>query len=276
MDIQWPLVFFTVLGGAGGWLIAIAAANEFLGKSDSAKVRKLSLIIGMVLVIMAGCASALHLTHPDRMMAALGHPTSGIFTEALLTGLIVLASIIYLVLIKRDASKTSLKVIAVVAGILGLVLPFATGMSYMMSSKPAWDTILFPLACFGTTATTGFTTYLVIQFAADDAEAARKWTCTATVVAGIAAALLSVVYAFSIGAATGAQAGLFWGGVIAVGCALPTVCAFLAGKGRSGFALAIAALAGAYAGSFVFRCFMWLIGTTILTLIGNGNWFGSV
>jgi len=276
MDIQWPLVFFTVLGGAGGWLIAIAALNEFTGKSSNAKVRRTALIVGIVLVVVAGCASATHLTHPDRMMAALGHPTSGIFTEALLTGLITLASIIYLVLIKREASKSSLKVVAAIAGILGLVLPFATGMSYMMSSKPAWDTILFPLACFGTTAVTGFTTYLVIQATSAEEKAALDWTSLATAVVGLVAALLAIIYAGYAGALGGAQAGMFWGGVVAVGCLLPAVCAFLMRKGNSGVALAVTALVGAYVGSFVFRCFMWLIGTTIMTLIGNGNWYSSI
>ncbi len=277
MEIQWPLVFFTVLNGAGAWLIALVALNEFTGKSKNDKVRFIALIVGIVLVVVGGCASALHLSHIDRMMGALSHPTSGIFTEALLTGLITVAAIIYVVLTKREGvSKSAIKVFAVISGVLGLILPFATGISYMMAAKPAWDTILFPLACFATTAITGAACYLLIQALQNDEKEAVDFTGMITLVFGIAAAVLSAVYAVSVGEGFGSQALLLWGGVVLVGGVLPAVCGALVKKGNSVTTMAAIAVVSAFIGSFAFRCFMWLIGTGVLTLIGDGNWFGSI
>ncbi len=277
MDIQWPLVLFAVLNGAGGWLIAFTAVNEFTGKSKSDKVRFIALVIGIVLVVVAGICSAFHLTHPDRIMGALSHPTSGIFTEALLTGLLALAAIIYVVLTKRDASASAIKGLAAVSGVLGVILPFATGMSYMMAARPTWDTIAFPLACLATTAISGAAIYLLLQAMYEsDNKDAIEFSGKMCVVTGAAAVVFAVLYVAVSGTMAGSGAILFWLGTVIVGGVLPAVCGALVKKGNSVAALAGAAVAGSLIGSLAFRCFMWIVGTGILDLIGNGNWFGSI
>lgn len=276
MDIQWPLVLFAVLNGAGGWLIAFTALNEFTKKSKNDKVRFIALILGIILVVVAGICSSLHLTHPDRIMGALSHPTSGIFTEALLTGLLTVASIIYVVLTKRNASEGAVKGLAVVSGVLGIILPFATGMSYMMASRPTWNTILFPLACLGTTAVTGAALYLAIAAGQKDEKEAIDNAGQMTMIFGIVAAVLAIIYAAASGTIAGSQAAMFWIGTVVVGGVLPAACGAFVKKGNSALALACTAVIGSLVGSIVFRCFMWLVGTGILTLIGNGNWFSSI
>ncbi|WP_270297928.1 DmsC/YnfH family molybdoenzyme membrane anchor subunit [Eggerthella sinensis] len=79
MTIQWSLVLFTVLAGCGAWLFACVAIDEFRGAA--AKVRVPASVAAVVLLAVGGIASATHLSHVDRMMAALAHPAPGIFLE---------------------------------------------------------------------------------------------------------------------------------------------------------------------------------------------------
>lgn len=276
MDIQWPLVLFTVLNGIGGWLIAGASLNEFTQKAKKPDVRMIALVLGIILVIVAGICSAFHLSHPERMMNALSHPTSGIFVEALLTGLLALATIIYIVLIKRNASQSAIKVIAIIAGILGIVLPAATGCSYLMEGRPGWDTPLFPLACIATTGVSGLSVYLTILAVKHDEDDAIVQNARIVMWFGIASIVLSIIWACSNGSAFGAYAALFWIGVVCIGGVIPTICAGMAMRGGNRQALSTAAAVTSIVGSFAFRCFMWLMGTGVLLLIGNGNWFGQI
>lgn len=276
MDIQWPLVLFTVLNGIGGWLIAAVALNEFTRKSTNAKTRTVALVCGMVLVIVAGICSAFHLSHPERMMNALSHPTSGIFTEALLTGLLVLFVIIFLVLIKRGANEKTLRVLAVITGALGVILPVATGCSYLMPGRPGWDTPLFPLACAATTGLTGFATYAIILTRDASDEAALAYNNRITFWFAVAAFVTTIIWAASNGSAIGTYAVLFWVGVVAVGGVVPAVCTYLSQKKEQARSLVYTTLVTSVIGSFAFRCFMWLMGAGVLDLIGNGNWFGQI
>ena len=87
MTIQWSLVLFTVLSGCGAGLFACTALDEFRGGAAS-KVRLPACAVAVALLVVGGIASATHLSHVDRMMAVLAHPTAGIFLEALLLGLL--------------------------------------------------------------------------------------------------------------------------------------------------------------------------------------------
>ena len=115
MTIQWSLVLFTVLAGCGAWLCACVAIDEFRGAA--AKVRVPASVAAVVLLAVGGIASATHLSHVDRMMAALAHPAPGIFLEALLLGLLAVCAIVYAVLVARRAGAGARKAVAV-AGIV--------------------------------------------------------------------------------------------------------------------------------------------------------------
>lgn len=80
MEIQWSLVLFTVVAGAGAWQFA-AAMIEALAKKDELPCRAES-IVAFVLLVVGGCLSVTHLKHVDRILEALNHPASGIFVEA--------------------------------------------------------------------------------------------------------------------------------------------------------------------------------------------------
>jgi len=84
MEIQWSLVLFTALTGMGGCMFACVAVDEFLGRAKAAAFP--AAVAALVIAVVGGLASVTHLSHPSRIMGALSHPTSGIFTEALLVG----------------------------------------------------------------------------------------------------------------------------------------------------------------------------------------------
>ena len=84
MEIQWSLVLFTALSGAGAWLVACAGLDAFKGLAKKTVVP--AVVTGIVLIIVGGIASATHLSHVDRIMAVLAHPAPGIFLEAVLLG----------------------------------------------------------------------------------------------------------------------------------------------------------------------------------------------
>ena len=52
-------------------------------------------------------------------------------------------ALVYLVLAKKDYPGVS-KVFGVLGGIVGLVLPFVAGSSYLIAARPAWDSIALP------------------------------------------------------------------------------------------------------------------------------------
>ncbi len=268
MAIQWSLVLFTVLSGCGAWLFACTAADEFRGGA-AAKVRMPACIAALVLLIVGGIASATHLSHVDRIMAVLAHPTAGIFLEALLLGLLAACIAVYAVLVKRGAASSARKVLAGAGIVLAVTFSFACGVSYMMSSRPLWNTIALPLAYLGTVAATGTALYLAMCAAlkVDDAEVRNAGIYT---VAGAALALaLSLAYGVASGVAFGEQAALYWAAVVLCGAVAPAVCGALAAcKPDGALALGVVALAGALAGSIALRAVMWLAGVAVANYFG--------
>ena len=268
MTIQWSLVLFTVLSGCGAGLFACTAIDEFRGGA-AARVRIPACAVAVVLLMVGGIASATHLSHVDRIMAVLAHPTAGIFLEALLLGLLAACIVVYAVLVKRDASAAARKALAAIGVVLAAAFAFACGVSYMMPSRPVWDTVALPLAYLGTAAASGAALYLVLcaAFKADDAEvgAAARYAA----VGGVAALVLTLAYGVASGTAFGEQAVLFWAAVVLCGSAAPAACGVLAARKPGGaLALGVVALAGALVGSVALRAAMWLVGTAVANYFG--------
>lgn len=160
MEIQWPLVAFTCLTGAGGWLLVCAAIDRF--KQCTVKTNSIANIVGFVIVVIGGLASVLHLSHPENILGALNRPTSGIFTEAVLTGLTALMCFVCWIVEKKSDSKGAVKVFAVLAAVFGAVLSFSSGASYMMGSQPTWNTPLLPIGFLAVAIPLGVSLYLGI------------------------------------------------------------------------------------------------------------------
>ncbi|HIY82311.1 dimethyl sulfoxide reductase anchor subunit family protein [Rubneribacter sp.] len=265
MAIQWSLVLFTVLTGLGGWMLAAVAASEFTGKASRARFA--GALVALVCAAVGGIASVAHLSHPERMMEALNHPTSGIFVEAVLVGLMGACVIVYLVLLARDASASARKAFAVLGAVFGVALSFMAGYSYIMAARPVWDTVLLPLGYLGTAAPSGIAAYLALACGMK-AEPSRR-AMTALGVAGIAGFVLGgayLVFAGAFSAATLPAVVCLAGSGIA-----PIVCGFAAARAReeASGALAATALVCAVAGSVAYRCAMWMISVPVADYLGT-------
>jgi len=260
MEIQWALVLFTLLTGMAGWTFFFTGLNEFTQKST--KDGFMPGIVSICLLAAGALASVFHLAHPDRIMGALGHPTSGIFTEFVLVMLLGLAILVYLICVKRKAAGAA-KVCAVLGMALGVLISFMVGYSYLMVGRAAWDTILLPLCYLGTAVPMGACLYSVLAFP-DGLSGMFDKLCIR--VSGVVAALTLLIY--------GIATNLFSGnGTVYLICALicsaivPLVCSYATGDKASKsvrWVMVIAVIAGA----LLFRVMMWVVGTGFYNLLG--------
>lgn len=265
MEIQWSLVLFSALAGAGGWMLAGLAYDDLKGKNAS--TRATAAIAAIVVLIIGGIASVTHLSHPDRVMGALSHPTSDIFYEALLLGLAVVCTIVYVILLKRESSDKARKVFICLAAAIGIVLSFVSGLGYaVMDARYSWNTPLLPLGYLATSIPTGLAAYLVVVLAGKDEQQSAGHLFRGVLVGGIIAAIVAALYAIVSGTA-GDQPLVIWGLVVIVGGIVPACIAGLMAKNPEGaFGKAVCALLCALVGSLAFRCFMWMTSTVVANL----------
>lgn len=265
MAIEWPLVLFTALTGCGGWLAVCVAIDLFACKAKKADA--VAAVVAVVLLAVGGCASVLHLQHPDRILGALSHPTSGIFVEAVLVGLCALALAILFVMMKRGVADGACRIVAVVAAALGVALSFMAGHSYMMASIPAWNTPLLPLGYMLTAAPSGVATYGLIVVLEGEGEVPPLYgkvlaTC------GIAGVLGAAAYGAASHAASSVLC-LLAASVLAGGL-VPTICGLLFIRSSKAVKAVLAiAVVCAIAGAVAFRCAMWLSGEASSNFFAN-------
>lgn len=266
MDIQWSLVLFTALTGLGGWLFFFICLNEFTRKTDTGALP--GTVASLALIIVGGLASVTHLSHPDRMLGALQHPTSGIFTEAVLVGLLAIVMVVFLIMLKRDIGGGARKAVAIIGMALGVLMSFMAGQSYLMPAIAAWNTELLPLAYLGTAAASGAAAYLVMVAALKADGAAVSFAGLMTLVAGAVSTATALVYAAVAGGFAGDALLAFAVAVLCGGIA-PAVCGAVAWKKpQNGLVLGVAALAVALVGSIALRCGMWMLGGGLYDFFG--------
>ncbi len=110
MEIQWPLVIFGLLAGCGGATIAFIGISEILGVGKKARIP--AAIAAIILLIVGGCASVLHLGQPANIMAAAANvfSFSGISVEMIALGLNVIVAVVYL-LLARSGNEAAAKML---------------------------------------------------------------------------------------------------------------------------------------------------------------------
>ena len=242
-------------------MLACVAINEFTGKSK--KDPFVPALAALIVVIIGGFASVLHLSHPDRIMNALSHPTSGIFIEAALVGILSVCAIVQLICYKRGI-KGAAKVFAVLSGVFGVIISFMAGYSYIvMASHPAWDTILLPLAYLGTAAPMGAALYWAI--ACPNEENGASFAALLTGLFGVVGAALAAVYC--------ASTGLFAGDTFALGAGAAVLDAVVAvigfaGRNKSAAGLAWTAVVVALVAGLLLRVLMWVAGGQAFAFFG--------
>lgn len=260
MEIQWSLVLFSSLAGAGGWMLAGLAADEI--KQRNAGAHFAAALAAIVMLIVGGVCSATHLSHPDRMLGALAHPTSDIFYEAVLLGVAVICAIVYLVLLKREGSPKARKGLIVAAAAIGVLLSLVSGLGYaVMAARYSWNTPLLPLGYLATSIPTGLAAYaLVVKV--NEPSPSLSHLAKGVAVGGVLAAAVCALYACVSGTAASDPA-VIWGLVVVVGGAVPAILGVrLAKTSEPSTGMLACALTCALVGSVAFRCFMWA--TTIV------------
>lgn len=267
MEIQWSLVIFTALTGLGGMMFFLICLNALLGKTDKGEFA--GSVVAVALLAVGGIASVTHLSHPDRMLNALQHPTSGIFTEAVLVGLLVVCALVFALMVRREVRGGALKAVAVVGMILGVLMAFMAGQSYLMAAIPAWNTELLPLGYLGTACAEGAGAYLLLIACQKADEAACGFYAKVLAGAGAISLVTTVLYGVASGALMGAAAPLFAVGAVLVGGAAPAACGWMAAK-KPAQAMTLAGVGTVCAllGAIAYRCAMWMVGVGLYGFFG--------
>ncbi len=137
----------------------------------------------------------------------------------MLLGLLAVCIAVYALLVKREASSGARKALAATGIVLAVAFAFACGVSYMMTSRPVWNTVALPLAYLGTALATGAALYLVMCAALKVDEGDVKKAGVYAAAGGALSLVLTVAFGLVSGTAFGDQAALFWVAVVLCGSA---------------------------------------------------------
>lgn len=273
MEIQWPLVLFSLLAGTGGSLFAFVGLSEFLG--GSSKVRDAGSIVAIALIVLGGCFSVLHLASPLHAISAVTNllSFSGISIELMLLGANFVVMLAYILVRKRSNATTPVKVLAVLGIAFGLMLGFFCGHGYVIDAQPTWNSETLPLAYLGTSLACGAFLYgTIVALKGDEEEFGGKlgvFTLGAAVVGAIG--LVAYVAFLGIDAAS-SQALVLWGGVVVLGIVATLVISGLGvfGGGKMpAIAVGVSGLVCAFVGGLAVRSLMWLCATGYIDLFSH-------
>ncbi|MDR1083021.1 MAG: hypothetical protein LBL27_04030 [Coriobacteriales bacterium] len=287
MELQWPLIIFTLLICLGAGTFGVTGLLAALGKGD--EIRFPALIVSLVAVVAGGLASVLHLQHWERVFNGFGNPTSGITQEIVGIAIVVIVAIVYLVMSRRGETP---KWIGWAALVVSVLLVIAMAHSYAMPSRPLWDSVLLYIYYLANAILFG-SLVVTLLFGLKDGDTGLAGKVA--IGGGVAQVVVMLGYAILIpflGASfttvgnyfdstdptkamqnpsavfssflTGDYALLFWGGALILGAALPLVIAIISHK-KSGTALVGSAgvgVASALLGGVAFRALLYLLGFT--------------
>lgn len=296
MELQWPLIFFTLFVAAGAGFYCTAAASALTGKAT--EIQRPSLIAGTATLIVGGLCSVFHLQTPLNYFNQLGNFASGINQEIVALGISIMVAAIALFVMKNDAQHGMSKAVAGVLGVASLVLVCVMAHSYLMPAIPTWDTLLLPVYYLANTAVFAALAFGLMERAVGIAESSSK-ASVAAIVALAALVTISIAYVAyfgsvdyaprlwwdgnggpvdAAGAATavpaadpsaiagaifaGAYAGLFWGVAIIAGAVAPAIAVALAWRKPLAKNASIAAYVGSIAlvcaGGIAFRALLYV------------------
>lgn len=291
MEIQWPLIIFTLCITLTSGLFAGLGLLGLMKKPVAQKTTRTTIIVAFVVLVIGGAASFLHLQHWDRAFNGFGNITSGI-THELIGALVmvVLLLVAFMLLRKSDKLPNWMNVVALITGILFTIV---LAHSYYMPSRPVWANFALYIYYLAQTLLLG-SVGLWVLFAGMKEESAstlRGWTAaTATlqlVALGIYAAVINGTVSqfpqwgtyfdwtapnrpatdFDLMGKliSGEAAPWFWGGAIMVGAVVPAILGFIKSRTTSSaIPVATVAVLGALCGGIAFRVILYLLGVTVV------------
>lgn len=224
LGIQWALVLFTAVGGAGSICFLFLCINEFLGRVKKQRTVLVTCVVAFVLLVVGGAISVTHVIHHlDRVPAVFAHPAEGIFEEALLIGINCALVALYFLFILRGVGLLPRRIVAVLGIGIGLFFPYACGHSYMMDAQLTWNTITLPIGYMGTVLPSGAAIWALLTGLFKEDDKARATCGYELVAASIVSLVLGSLYAFVSGSAFNDQALLFWVGIFLLAGIVPLV-----------------------------------------------------
>ena len=164
MEMQWPLILFTTFIAWSGGLFGMQGVAALAGEGKRAQMP--ALIASVVLLAVGGIAVFFHLQHWERIFNGFGNPTSGITQELVCIIVVAVLMVIAFALLRRageDDNAALPKWLAVCMIVAAALLVLVTGHSYLMESRPAWDSWFGPLSLLGAACAAGSLTFAVIE-----------------------------------------------------------------------------------------------------------------
>ena len=286
MEVQWPLLIFSVLLGVTSGSFVFLGVGELKGKFKD--VRFIGALIALICLAVGGCVSVLHMGHPERATHLLGNLGSGLSKELFIVAIMGIVALVYVILSRKDYPGVT-KVFGVLGGIIGIVLPIVAGGSYLVAARPAWDSVALPLMFLGGGLAMGMLLMCGLVLLKGNAAEEGGFALKLALAGVIIMVVTSLAYVVWIAIApyqeasrsierliSGDLAVAFWVGVVLVGLVAPVVLAVLAcvkatkGEGNTGVAnpksLAtwmFVALACSAVGAVVLRVIMYSVGTSV-------------
>lgn len=292
MELQWPLIIFTTFIA---WASGVVGAQSIIALKDGdRKVQLPALITAAVILVVGGIAVFFHLQHWERIFNGFGNPTSGITQELVMIVALAVVMVVYFAMLRRHENQVP-KALAVIAVVVSVALCAVMAHSYMMPSRPVWDSVLWIAFVVGNACVLGPATLAVISFIVNKKETGETYGLP-MIAGAIVNAVTTVAYAASmtttgsafvdmgysfdptmpnkplpdmssaINVFTGDYALLMWVGVIVVGAIVPLVAAFVAKKKPAMVAMPAIIVVAGIAGAICMRVVFYLLGANMFLL----------
>lgn len=277
MEIQWPLVFFTLLTGTGVSAFSCVAVTELLGVAES--IRMQGAITALVAIAMGGGFSVLHLSHPFRTYHISKHLRTGVGKEMLLISLTGMFVLLYIIILGAGFSLQARMVVASLGLISGIFLGFEMGAIYVLPARPAWNTWFWPFIYAASAAVTGLFAMVIWAAAFEDrvGPAVVMGISKATLISLISLGGSILAYLIFLDEApykdakrrparllAGDMAPSFWAGVVLSGLVVPigmTVYIQVAKEPHSSITAGVIGLIAALIGGNTIRALMYKLGS---------------
>ena len=166
MELQWPLIIFTTLIAWSAGTFGVQGVLAARGVGFKAQLP--TLVTSFVIMCVGGIAVFFHLEHWERIFNGFGHITSGITQELIGVIALVVVMVVYFAQLRQRNDGTVAKWCGVLAVVIAVVLVVAMGHSYMMSSRPAWNSVVQILSLIGAACVLGPATVAVCMACCGD------------------------------------------------------------------------------------------------------------
>ena len=196
MELQWPLILFTTFIAASAGLFATQSVYALADRGQRAQMP--SLIASFVLLVVGGIAVFAHLQHWERIFNGFGHITSGITQELIAIVVMFVLMVVYFVMVRRESGVP--KVLAVLAIIAACALVIVMGHSYMVASRPTWNSALQVISLIGSAVAIGVGLFAAFNAAEEDGAFNGLLALVGTAVGFVT----TIAYLFAMNASTSA------------------------------------------------------------------------